>query len=141
MKRWRMIVAALSLTLCHCYAENAKLADSADGFLRQVVRSLLDDENKITFEIANKVFTIDNGEILSKEDLTKAWPDIAKRALKKKVSVDQFFRDVEFRVTSPLENKRLMSNKRVLESYKHQDGDIYLRRKPCEGGRRQLHRL
>lgn len=129
MKSW-IIAVALSITLCPCYSGELKLTGGADGFIRQVVQSLLDVENKITFDVADKVFAIDNGEVLSKEDLKKAWSEFAKRGLKKKVSVDQFFRDIELRVTSPLENKRLMSNKRVLEIYKHEDGDLY-----CDAGR------
>jgi hypothetical protein len=124
MNRW-IIAVGFSMTLCPCYAGDVKPTDSADGFIRQVVQSLLDEESTITFEVSDKVFAVDNGEVLSKEDLKQAWPEFAKRALKKKVSVDQFFRDIELRVTSPLENKRLMSNKRVLEVYKHEDGDLY----------------
>ena len=124
MRRWTILVAFV-LALSPCHSEDVKVNRSAERFIRQVVQSLLDDGNKITFEVADKVFAADNGEVLSKENLKNAWPEFAKQALKKKVSVDQFFRDVELRVVSPLENKRLMSNKRVLEVYRYQDGDLY----------------
>ena len=119
------IATALSLALCLCYAEDVKPIGDADRFVRQVVQSLLKGDSKIPFEVADKVFAIDNGEIISKEDLEKAWPEFAQRGLKKRVSVEQFFREIEVQVTSPVENKRLMSNKRVLEVYKYQAGDLY----------------
>lgn len=125
MKHWWMIIAVLGLTLCLGHAEETKMTGDVDGFLRQVVRSLLANGNDMTFEIADKVVAIDNGEILTREELKKAWPEFARRAIKTKVTVDQFFRDVELRVTSPSDNKRLMGNKRVLEAYKYQDGDLY----------------
>jgi hypothetical protein len=113
------------VTLCHGYAADTASTSAAEGFVRQVVQSLLDGENKITFPVADKVFAIDNGEVLTKADLRNAWPQFAGKAFKKKVSLDRFFRDVELRIGSPRDNKRLMSNKRVLETYKYQDGDLY----------------
>lgn len=125
MKRWWMMIVVLALTLCLGRAEDAKLPDDVEAFIRQVVGSLLVDGNDVTFEIADKVVAIDNGETLSRDELKKAWPDFARQAVKTKVSVDRFFRDVEIRVMSPPDNKRLMGNKRVLEAYKYQKGDLY----------------
>ena len=118
-------VAAFLLINCAGYAEKSNPSSGADEFIRQVVQSLIEDEHKVAFEVAEKVFAIDNGEVLSKEDFKKAWPEFGKIAFKKKVSMDEFFRDVELQVSSPLDNKRLMSNKRLLAVYKHQDGDVY----------------
>lgn len=113
------------VTLCHGYAADADPKSPAEGFVRQVVMSLLDGGNKITFHVADKVFAIDNGEVLTKADLQNAWPQFAKQAFKKKVSIDQFFMDADLQIGSPRDNKRLMSNKRVLETYTYQDGDLY----------------
>jgi hypothetical protein len=124
MKLWN-IIAVFLLALCACYAVDTDATGGPEGFIRQVIQSLLDDENKITFSVADRLFAIDNGETLSKEDLRKAWPEFAEAAFKEKVSLDQFFKDVEVQVGSPRDNKRLMSNKRVLDVYTYQDGDLY----------------
>jgi hypothetical protein len=113
------------LALFPCYAGDVSATGAAAVFVRQVVGSLLDDPSSITFEVADELFAIDNGERLSKEDLKKAWPKFAKAAFKKKVTLDQFFKSVDMQVGSPQDNKRLMSNKAVLNAYKYQDGDLY----------------
>lgn len=123
MRLWNSLVAAFVIVSV-CQASDADKA-GADTFIRQVVQSLVDDQHVIAFEIADKVFAIDNGEVLSKAELAKAWTDIGKRAFKTKISVEQFFRDVTVQVYSPLENKRLMSNKRVLQVYKPEANDLY----------------
>ena len=125
MKHVMTMLATICLMVCSAYAADTNTMSEAEGFVRQVVQSLIDGEGKVEFLVADKVFAIDNGETLPKADFQKAWPEVAKKATKKKVSVDQFFKDVDVRISSPLNNKRLMSNKRVLESYKHQDGDLY----------------
>lgn len=125
MKHATTVLATMCLAACIASADETNRTIEAKGFVRQVVQSLIDGEGKVTFPVADKVFAIDNGEMLSKADFQNAWPKFAKEATKKKVSTEQFFRDVDLRIGSPLDNKRLMSNKRVLESYKHQDGDLY----------------
>ena len=125
MKHVTTILATICLTVCIAYADDTNRTSEAEGFVRQVVQSLIDGGGKVTFPVADKVFAIDNGEILSRADFQNAWPQFAKEATKKQVSLDHFFRDVDLRIDSPLNNKRLMSNERVLESYKHQDGDLY----------------
>lgn len=125
MKQVMTILVALGFTFCSAYAADTNSMIEAVGFVRQVVQSLIDGEGKVEFLVADKVFAIDNGETLSKADFEKAWPQFAKKATKEKVSADQFFKDVDVRMDSPLNNKRLMSNKRVMESYKHQDNDLY----------------
>lgn len=42
-----------------------------------------------------------------------------------KISMEQFFRDVDVRLGSPLNNKRLMNNKRIMAAYTPQEGDLY----------------
>jgi hypothetical protein len=118
-------VAVFCLVICRAYGDVTSRTSEAEGFVRQVVQSLLDGEGTVTFPVAEWVFAIDNGETLTKADFQSAWPQFAKEATKKKVPLEQFFRDVDLRIDSPLNNKRLMSNKRVLESYKHQEGDLY----------------
>jgi len=125
MKYVTSILTILCVSVCIVHAADTNRMSGAQTFLRQVVQSLIDGEGKVTFPVAVKVFAIDNGEVLSKTDFQNVWPQLAKEATKKNVSSDQFFRDVDLRIDSPLNNKRLMSNKRVLESYKHQDGDLY----------------
>lgn len=117
--------AVSCLVSCLAYGEGTNRTTEAEGFVRQVVQSLLDGEGKVTFPVGDRVFAIDNGEMLSKADFQKAWPQLAKEATNKKVPLDQFFRDVDLRIDSPLNNKRLMSNERVQKSYKHQDRDLY----------------
>jgi hypothetical protein len=62
---------------------------------------------------------------VTKAQIQEIWPNLSKQALKEKVSLERFFKDVELRIGSPLENKRLMSNERVLKAYKFQPGDLY----------------
>ena len=125
MKHMTTMVATICLTVCIALADDTNCTHEAEGFVRQVVQSLIDGGGKVTFPVADKVFAIDNGEVLSKADLRNAWIELAKEATTSKVSLDHFFRDVDLRIDSPLNNKRLMSDKQVLQSYKHQDGDLY----------------
>lgn len=111
--------------LLHGHAAGNAPAGGAEKFVRQVVKSYLESESKITFPIADKLFAIDNGETITKEELQNAWPRFARKAFKQKVSLDQFFRDVELKIGSPRDNTRLMSNERVLQAYSYQDGDLY----------------
>ena len=116
---------ALIVGLFPCFAGDATQTQEAMVFVRHVVESLLDAEKPIRFAIADKVFAMDNGETVSRDDLQKAWPDFAHMAFKKRVSAEQFFRDVEVQFSSPRDNKRLMSNARLLGVYTPQDGDLY----------------
>ncbi len=120
-----ILIITLLLTFLHGYAADLAPASGADEFVRLVVRSLLDGGGDIKFPVADKLFAIDNGEVLTKEELQKAWPRFAKKAFQQKISPDQFFRDAELKISSPRDNKRMMSNERVLESYSYQDGDLY----------------
>jgi hypothetical protein len=115
----------LCLTCCLGYADDTTPA-GPEAFVRQAVQSLVDGGNAIPFPVADTVVALDNGEVLSRADFQKAWPQFAKEAFKRKVTVDQFFKGAELKIGSPLENKRLMGNKRVLESYTYQDGDLYI---------------
>jgi len=124
MKITMSTVAVFCLVTCLAFADGTNRTSEVEGFVRQVVQSLIEGGGEVAFPVADKVFSIDNGETLSKAAFQNAWPQIAKEATKKKISAEQFFRDVDLRIDSPLNNKRLMSNKRILESYKHQDGDL-----------------
>lgn len=126
MRKVALVVVALVLVQWAGYGAEATLPSGAEAFVRQVVQSLLAGGEKVTFQVAEKVFAMDNGEVLSREDVEKGWPELAKRALKKTVTVDEFFRDVQCQVGSPADNKRLMSNKRLLDVYKYQDGDLHV---------------
>lgn len=125
MKHMTAVLATMYLVSCIACAGDTNPTLEVKGFVHRVVQSLIDGDGKVTFPVADKVFAIDNGEMLSEADFQNAWPQFAKEACTKKVSTEQFFRDVDLRIGSPLDNKRMMSNKRVLESYKHQDGDLY----------------
>jgi len=124
MKRCAILIAATSISFAS-FAEETGKTNSAEAFIRQVVQSLIDDQGQIEFEVAEKVFAIDNGEMLSREDFKRAWPEFRRIALKRKVSTDQFFHDVDLQVQSPLKNKRLMSNKELLKVYRYKEGDLY----------------
>ena len=76
--KYLIALIATFFTLCQGNAADTSLASGADGFVRQVVQSLLDGDGKIGFQVADKVFAIDNGEVLSKADLRNAWPQFAK---------------------------------------------------------------
>jgi hypothetical protein len=115
---------ACCLSVCLAMAAGPDPAGDASGFIRQVVQSLLEAGGEVTFPVADKVVAIDNGEMVSRAEFKEAWPQFAKAATTRKVSLDQFFRDVEVRIDSPLNNKRLMSNRRLLESYTYQEGDL-----------------
>jgi hypothetical protein len=103
-----------------------KAGDEAPkAFVRRLVQSLIDGGGKPDFAIAGKVVAVDNGEVITRADLVKAWPEFAKRAFKKKVTLQEFFARVDLRVGPVTDNKRLMANKRVLKVYKHQKGDLF----------------
>ena len=124
--RGRLAVAATLLMGLACWAGGASLPDGANTLVRQIVQSLIDGGKHVPFAVADKVFALDNGETHSGEELKKAWPQLAKVAFKKKVSLGEFFDGVDMQVCHPRENKRLMSNKRVMKVYQPQDGDLYL---------------
>lgn len=107
------------------YADDTTPA-GPDTFVRQAVQSLVDGGSAVPFPVADTVVALDNGEVLSGADFQKAWPQFAKEAFKKNVTVDQFFRDADLKIGSPLEKKRLMGNKRLMEAYTYQDGDLFI---------------
>lgn len=123
MKRPGLVVAALFMSWV-CLANGRDLPGEKD-FLRQVVQSLVMNGETITFDVADQVVAIDNGEVLSKEDFRKAWPEIAKIAFKKKLAADDFFAGVDLIIQPVADNKRIMSNNKLLEAYKPQEGDMY----------------
>ena len=125
MKTGITALAVFCLSMCLARAAESKGTDEALGFVRQVVKSLIDGDGLVTFAVADEILAIDNGEVISKADFETVWPQLAKHATKKKVTLEQFFRDVDLRMDSPLNNKRLTSNERVMESYKYQEGDLY----------------
>ena len=105
--------------------QEVRAEENAEGFARKVIESLLVDKPEVTFATAEKLFTLDNEEVLTRDQLKAAWPEFGKMALKKKVDAKEFFEQVKLKMISPLKNKRLMSDKRVLRSYVYQDGDLY----------------
>lgn len=119
------IVVTMLLMASLIRADDTNLVSGAEPFVRQVVQSLIEEPHAIRFEMADKLFTLDNGEVLSKEDLKRGWPEFAEKAITRTVTLDEFFRDVRVRVYSPRDNQRLMSNKRVLDAYRYQEGDLY----------------
>jgi hypothetical protein len=125
MKHATIILTTICLAHFMAYANDTNRMTEAEGFVRQIVQSLLDGGGTVTFPVADRIVAIDNGEALSRENFREAWPQFARGATKKKVTLEQFFRDVDLRIDSPLNNKCLMSNKRVLNVYRYQDGDLY----------------
>jgi hypothetical protein len=117
-----VFIVAISL------ADNTEQA-TEETFVRSVIESLLEGGATVPFDVATQVIAIDNGEVLSKKDFMAAWPEIAKAGFKKKVSPDEFFAGVDIRIYPVTENKRIMSNKRVMSVYEHQEGDLY-----CDAG-------
>ncbi|MCY3019196.1 MAG: hypothetical protein NTW87_09240 [Planctomycetota bacterium] len=118
-------VAVMLFVSCACLTEEGEKNGGEKEFVRNVVRSLIAEQQAPEFEIADKVVAVDNGEVLSKEDFKKAWLELRKVALKEKVSLDDFFASVRLQIYPVTENKRLMNNKRVVAAYKHEDGDLY----------------
>ena len=123
MKRLSLAVTALLMGSV-CLANDSDPTGEKE-FVRSVIQSLITNGETISFEVAEQVVAIDNGEVLSKEDFKKAWPKFAKVAFKKKVSLDDFFAGVDLKIQPVADNRRLMSNKRLLTVYKHQQGDMY----------------
>jgi hypothetical protein len=93
--------AAFCLSVCLAQAAGPDREAEVGGFIRQVVQSLLEGGGEVTFPVADKVVAIDNGEMVSRAEFKEAWPQFAKAATTKKVSLDQFFRAVEVRIDSP----------------------------------------
>jgi len=123
MKRLSLAVAALLMGWV-CLADESGPTGEKE-FVRSVIQSLITNNEAITFEVADRVVAIDNGEVLSREELKKAWPELAKRAFKKSVSIDDFFAAVDLHVRPVADEKRVMSNKKLLDAYKPQPGDMY----------------
>ena len=118
----------VAATLLVCFGSQAAETDVMKGpreFVRQYVACLMPEAQGATFFVAEQLFAMDNGEPVSKKGLLEAWPEFQKAAFKKRVSLDEFFRGVDLRFSSPLDNKRLMSNKRVMKAYTYQKGDLY----------------
>lgn len=125
MKRVTTLLAALCLIACTACADDTDRTMDATDLVHRIVQSLLDGKGQVTFPVADQVFAIDNGERLSRADLQNAWLQIARQATNTPVTSAQFFLDMDLRLDSPLNHKRLMGNKRLLESYTPQDGDLY----------------
>ena len=106
-------------------AEKPDSSAEVKPFLRSIVKSLLDKTQAPDFAMADNVIAIDNGEQMTKEQLKSAWPDFRKMAFKKKVTLDEFFEQVQLQVSPAKDNKSLSANKRLMEVYKPQDGDLY----------------
>ena len=123
MKRPGLVVAALFMSWVGL--ANGRDLPGEKDFVRTVVQSLVTNGETLPFDVADQVVAMDNGEVLSKEDFRKAWPGIAKIAFKKKLSVDEFFTGVALNIQPVADNKRIMGNKKLLEAYKPQEGDMY----------------
>lgn len=123
MKRLSFVLAAVFMG-CVCLADEKSPAGEKE-FIRIVVQSLIASPAAITFAVADPVIAIDNGEQISRDDLRKAWPDFGKRAFKKQISIDDFFAGVNLQMQPVTDNKRIMSNKRLLGVYTPQPGDLY----------------
>ena len=122
--RW-FLLALLPLVLRNAPACGAETQDDPAAFARTVIESLLSEKPAVTFPVAERVFTLDNGETLTRQQVLEVWPQLGRTALKKRVDANTFFRDVVLQIWSPLDNKRLMANKRVLAAYQPQQGDLY----------------
>ena len=123
MNRLSLIVAALLMGRI-CLAGGGE-PSGEKAFVRSVVQSLIAGGQTTAFAVAEQVVAIDNGEVLSKEDFRRAWPEFAEAAFKRRISVDDFFAGVVLKIQPVADNKRLMGNKRLLKAYKHEQGDIY----------------
>jgi hypothetical protein len=124
MRTWTIGLTVLLMGVSG-WAGVADKAAAATPFIRQWVESLLDDKDTVPFPMAEKLFAIDNGEEVTREAMKEVWPAYRKKAFKKKITADDFLRDVKVQVYSPKENKKLMANKRVLAVYQPQDGDLF----------------
>ena len=113
-----LLVSGVSL------ADNTK-QPTAETFVRSVIESLLEGGKNVRFDMATQVIAIDNGEVLTQKEFKAAWPEFAKVAFKEKASPEEFLAGVDIRVSPVASNKRIMSNKRVMSVYKHQEGDMY----------------
>lgn len=115
----------LSLLVCSTALAAGDQLAGEEAFVRQIVASLIEKQPTPAFAVADKVVALDNGEMLSRDDFHKAWPEFCKMAFREKVSADAFFAKMDLRMEPATENKRLMSNNRVLAAYKPQRGDVY----------------
>ena len=122
----KLLVCAIALLL----AGSVAMADeaegqSAEGFVRSVIESLLEGGSSVPFDVASEVIAMDNGEVIPKQGFTAVWPEFAEAAFKKKITADEFFAGVHIRLSPVSENKRIMSNKRLMEAYRPLAGDLY----------------
>lgn len=117
----------LGLALGQGYAAEPAWPDGAEAFAREIIHALItSDGTPPPFEIAEKVFAMDNGETLSRTELQEAWPRMARRAVAKKITAEQFFSAVDLRIDSPKNHERLMRDEKVQAVYTYQDGDLYV---------------
>ena len=137
----RPFVLLLSLLVCStALAAEKPLADE-EHFVRQIVAALIEKQPTPGFAVADKVVALDNGEMLSREDFQKAWPEFCKTAFREKVWADVYFAKMDLKMEPVTDNKRLMSNRRLLAAYNPQKGERVLRRRSCQERREATHRL
>lgn len=121
----RPFVLLLSLLVCStALAAEKPLADE-EHFVRQIVAALIEKQPTPGFAVADKVVALDNGEMLSREDFQKAWPEFCKTAFREKVWADVYFAKMDLKMEPVTDNKRLMSNRRLLAAYNPQKGNVY----------------
>ena len=134
----RPSILLLAMFVCSTALAAGEQLAGEKAFVRQIVASLIERQPTPGFAVADKVVALDNGEMLSREDFQKAWPEFCKMAFREKVSADAFFAKMELRMEPATENKRLMSNKRVLAAYKPQQGDVYCDASQVKSGEKNV---
>ena len=131
--------ALVSCTVAALLVGVVALADNtthpaAAHFVRSVIESLLEGGTAVPFDMAEEIIAFDNGEVITAKELRAAWPAFAKSAFKKEANLDAFLAGVDIRLSPVADNKRVMSNKRLMSVYEHQLGDLYCDASHMKGG-------
>ena len=119
----RSAFLATMLAVCGTYA-----AEQSDvkQFIGTVIQSYLDGKQEPSFKVADRVFAIDNGEVLSKGDFEKAWPEFCKIAFKRKISLEDYFEGANLEIVPASEKGTITRNKRLRKVYSYREGDLFV---------------
>lgn len=99
--------------------------DDARAFVAKVVHSYIDGKGEASFPIADEIVALDNGTVLSRQELQEAWPRFCKVAFKRKVTQEEYFQGVNLKVLSPGE-AGVFKHEYLAGVYQSQEGDLFV---------------
>ena len=98
--------------------------EGARAFVASVVKSYLDGRREVSFPVAERIVTLDNGSALSRTEFQEAWPEFCQIAFSRSVTVEEYFQGVDLKVV-PLRAIGPLG-KRFMRAYEAQKGDLFV---------------